>query len=58
MDYSKSGGARPGKNSPRYAEHNAKGSTKNPFGDQTKKAELLARMKAAAATGTEAKKED
>jgi hypothetical protein len=53
MDYSKSGGARPGKNAPRHSEHNAKGSAKNPFGAQTKKAELLARMKAAA----EAKKQ-
>lgn len=49
MDYSKSGGARPDKNAPRHAEHNAKGSQKNPFGKSETKAELLARMKAAAA---------
>jgi len=50
MDYSKSGGAKIGKNAPRHAEHNAKGSDKNPFGaGGNTKAELLARMKAAAA---------
>ena len=50
MDYSKSGGAKIGKNTPRHAEHNAKGSDKNPFGTGgNTKAELLARMKAAAA---------
>jgi hypothetical protein len=49
MDYGKSGMAQKGKNSPRHQEHNAKGSAQNPFGDQTKKAELLERMKAAAA---------
>ncbi len=48
MDYSKSGGAAKGKNTPRYAEHNAKGSAKNPYGATAPKAELLARMKAAA----------
>jgi hypothetical protein len=49
MDYSKSGGARPDKNAPRHAEHNAKGSDKNPFGKGGAKEELLARMKQAAA---------
>ncbi len=48
MDYSKSGGAKPHKNTPRHAEHNAKGSDKNPYGGKADKAELLARMKAAA----------
>lgn len=48
MDYSKSGGAKQGKNTPRHSEHNAKGSEKNPFGKIETKAELLARMKAAA----------
>ena len=49
MDYSKSGGQRSGKNTPRHAEHNAKGSRKNPFGEAADdKARLLARMKAAA----------
>ncbi|MEK0164702.1 hypothetical protein VWZ88_09905 [Phaeobacter sp. JH20_36] len=37
-----------GKNSPRHQEHNAKGSAKNPYGARETKAELLARMKAAA----------
>ena len=49
MDYSKSGMAQKGKNAPRHQEHNAKGSARNPFGDQPQKAALLARMKAAAA---------
>jgi len=48
MDYSKSGGSKLGKNAPRHAEHNAKGSDKNPFGKRDDKAALLARMKAAA----------
>lgn len=50
MDYSKSGGQKPGQDkAPRHAEHNAKGSRKNPFGDSGKdKAALLARMQAAA----------
>ncbi|MGD9919305.1 MAG: hypothetical protein AB7U46_14915 [Paenirhodobacter sp.] len=49
MDYSKSGGAKIGKNAPPHAEHNAKGSRKNPFGGKDDKSALLARMKAAAA---------
>ncbi|MER5171718.1 hypothetical protein [Thioclava sp. GXIMD2076] len=48
MDYSKSGNAPSDKNAPRHAEHNAKGSDKNPFGGKADKAALLARMKAAA----------
>ena len=54
MDYSKSGSAKFGKGTPRHVEHNAKGSDKNPYGARETKAELLARMKAAA----EAKKQD
>lgn len=49
MDYGKAGAPKKGKNTPRHSEHNAKGSDKNPFGEGTSKAELLARMKAAAA---------
>lgn len=48
MDYSKSGGAKTGKNTPRHVEHNAKGTIRNPYGERTRKAELLARLKAAA----------
>ncbi|UWQ64633.1 MULTISPECIES: hypothetical protein [Leisingera] len=44
-----------GKNKPRHAEHNAKGTKKNPFGKQADKSDLLKRMKAAA---DKAKKED
>ncbi len=53
VDYGKSGAPKSGKNTPRHSEHNAKGSEKNPFGGRETKAELLARMKAAA----EAKKQ-
>ncbi|MDI3336984.1 hypothetical protein QKW60_11230 [Defluviimonas aestuarii] len=49
MDYGKSGAAKTGKHAPRHKEHNAKGSDKNPFGKQPSKAELLKRMKEAAA---------
>jgi hypothetical protein len=49
MDYGKSGAPKKGANKPRHSEHNAKGSTKNPFGKQQDKAALLKRMKAAAA---------
>lgn len=48
MDYSKSGMPNKAKNTPRHSEHNAKGSDKNPYGSQTSKEALLARMKAAA----------
>lgn len=54
MDYGKSGAVKTGKNTPRHSEHNAKGSDKNPYFGKDAKAELLARMKAAA----EAKKKD
>jgi hypothetical protein len=55
VDYGKSGAPKMGKNKPRHAEHNAKGTKKNPFGKQADKTELLKRMKAAA---EKAKKED
>lgn len=48
MNYGKSGGARSRGNAPRHREHNAKGSEANPYGAPSPKAELLARMKAAA----------
>ncbi len=57
MDYSKSGGAMPGKKAPRHKEHNAKGTDKNPFGGKEDKAALLARMKAAAAKGADKSEE-
>jgi len=43
-----------GKKAPKHKEHNARGTEKNPFGARESKAELLARMKAAA----EAKKKN
>lgn len=48
MDYSKSGVATAPKKAPKHSEHNAPGGRKNPFGTGQDKAELLARMKAAA----------
>jgi hypothetical protein len=57
MDYNAAGAVKRGKNAPRYSEHNAKGSAKNPFGAQIQKAELVARMKAAA-EAKKAAKED
>lgn len=48
MDYGKSGNPKANKKAPRHAEHNAKGSTANPFGKAAPKAALLQRMKAAA----------
>jgi len=48
MDYTKSGAPKKGSNKPRHKEHNAKGSSKNPYGKSESKADLLARMKAAA----------
>lgn len=48
MDYGKSGNPALRKKAPRHKEHNAKGTDKNPYGTQDSKAELLARMKAAA----------
>lgn len=52
MDYGKSGAPKTGKAAPRHKEHNAKGTAQNPFGRQAPKAELLERMKAAAAKKT------
>jgi len=49
MSFGKSGAPFKGKKAPRHKEHNAKGADKNPFGSSGTKAELLARMKAAAA---------
>ena len=49
MDYGKTGQSRRVINAPRHKEHNAKGTNKNPFGKTATKAELLERMKAAAA---------
>ena len=54
MDYKASGAPKMGKKAPKHKEHNARGTEKNPFGARESKAELLARMKAAA----EAKKKD
>ena len=51
MDYSKSGGAKAGKNRPKHAEHNQKGGPANPFGADKTRNDLLERMKAAAAAG-------
>jgi hypothetical protein len=48
MDYAKSGSQKPSKKAPPHREHNAKGTDKNPYGARENKAELLARMKAAA----------
>lgn len=49
MDYGKSGKSKPAKKAPQHREHNQKGSEANPFGQQQPKAELLKRMKEAAA---------
>jgi hypothetical protein len=48
MDYKDAGHIKQRGNTPRHNEHNAKGTSKNPFGRDSTKAELLARMKAAA----------
>jgi hypothetical protein len=48
MDYGKTGAPKSGKSAPKHQEHNAKGTSKNPYGARTDKAALLARMKAAA----------
>lgn len=48
MNYKASGAPKLGKNAPRHQEHNEPGSDKNPFGKRDTKADLLARMKAAA----------
>ncbi len=48
MDYKAAGAPKKGKNAPKHSEHNIHGSSKKPFGQRADKAELLARMKAAA----------
>jgi hypothetical protein len=48
MDYNAAGAPKKGKNAPKHTEHNIHGSTKKPFGQRPDKAELLARLKAAA----------
>jgi hypothetical protein len=48
MDYKKSGSGKAGKKAPRHIEHNAKGTSGNPFGTRDTKSDLVARMKAAA----------
>jgi hypothetical protein len=50
MDYKKSGAGKAGKKAPPHVEHNAKGTSGNPFGTREAKPDLLARMKAAART--------
>jgi hypothetical protein len=52
MDYKAAGAPKIGRNAPRHSEHNAPGSDKKPFGQRPGKAELLARMKAAAGKQT------
>ena len=54
MDYSKSGGARPGSNAPRYDRHKDAPKGKAAPAGKAGKAELLARMKAAQAQGKDA----
>ncbi|MGR3498685.1 MAG: hypothetical protein ACU0E9_07315 [Limimaricola soesokkakensis] len=48
MDYSKSGGPRQGRNTPKHREHNERGTEKTPYDKRDDKAELLKRMKEAA----------
>ena len=48
MAYKNVGSIKQRGNSPRHNEHNAKGSSENPFGKSESKAELLAWMKVAA----------
>ena len=52
MDYKAAGAPKMAKKGPKHEEHNAHGSAKKPFGTRETKAELLARMKAAAAAKT------
>ncbi|EAU45984.1 MULTISPECIES: hypothetical protein [Salipiger] len=54
MDYSKSGGARPGSNAPRYDRHKDAPKGKVATAGKAGKAELLARMKAAQSQGKDA----
>ena len=49
MDYKAAGAPKIGMKAPKHSEHNAHGSVKKPFGARETKADLLARMKAAAA---------
>jgi hypothetical protein len=53
MDYGKSGSVKPARNEPRHQERPPKGKPPTPGGRATK-AELLARMKAAALARTKA----
>lgn len=55
MDYGKSGNAKTGKGTPRFSAQPRKGGPKSPDAEATAKAELLARMKAAAAARKAAK---
>ncbi len=48
MDYGKSGAPKKSKNAPKHSEHNARGSEKTPYDARPDKADLLARLKAAA----------
>jgi hypothetical protein len=52
MNYKAAGAPKAGKNAPRHAEHNARGTDKNPFSKSATKAELVERMKAAAGKRT------
>ena len=48
MNSKTSSATKKGNKTPRHAEHNARGTDKNPYSKQGTKAELLERMKAAA----------
>ncbi|WP_424944509.1 hypothetical protein [Aliiroseovarius crassostreae] len=48
MDYKAAGAPKSAKGAPRHREHNERGSEKNPYQRKDQKADLLARMKAAA----------
>ncbi|GHF04908.1 hypothetical protein GCM10016455_27740 [Aliiroseovarius zhejiangensis] len=48
MDYKAAGAPKPAKGAPRHAEHNARGTEKNPLNRKDDKTALLKRMKAAA----------
>lgn len=52
-DYGKQKSGKPVKNRPPHREHNEPGGPANPFGARPDKAELLARLKAAAEKGQE-----
>ncbi len=49
MNAKTTGAPKKGNKTPRHTEHNARGTEKNPYARKETKAELLARMKAAAA---------